>query len=94
MLTLTEAAGDHLTGILDKRNCPDGVAVRFVWKETGVSLALDKKKPGDSAVDHKGRTVLFLDQNAADHLDGETVDVKETKAGGKLFLANQDQDSA
>ena len=90
MLTLTEAAGAHLAEILDDRDCPPGVAVRFVCQDTEVSLALDNEKPGDSKLEHEGRTVVLLDENAAEFLDGETVDVKRTDAGGTLFLAGKD----
>lgn len=94
MLTLTEAAKVHLTGILDARDCPDGVAVRFSCQDSGVSVTLDNEKPGDSKLDHEGRTILLLDQNAVDCLDGETVDVEHTDTGGKLYLSKKDSDPA
>ena len=72
MLTLTEAAGAHLAGILDNRDYPDGMAVRFAYRDPDVSIAVDNKKPGDSTVEHQGRTVLLLDQNVADFLANET----------------------
>ena len=86
MLTLTEAAGAHLADILADRECPDDIAVRFVCAESGHSLVLDNKKAGDSTLEHEGRTVLLLDQTAAELLDNETLDVKQTDRGGKLFL--------
>jgi len=86
MLTLTEAAGAHLADILADKECPDDVAVRFVCAESGNSLMLDSKKADDSAFEHEGRTVLLLDQSAVEVLGDETLDFKQTDAGGALFL--------
>jgi Fe-S cluster assembly iron-binding protein IscA len=94
MLTLTEAAGAHLAELLDDRQCPEGVAVRFVCEEAGVSVVLDDQKPGDSTLEHEGRTVLILDENAAQHLDGETVDVEQTESGSQLVLAKKEDGSS
>ena len=94
MLTLTEAAGAHLADILADEEYPDDIAVRFVCAESGHSLVLDSKKVGDSTLEHEGRTVLLLDQTAVELLDGETVDVKKTDTGGKLFLAKKGAGSA
>ena len=93
MLTLTEGAGDLLTKILDDRNCRDDIAVRFVCQDTEVSLALDNKKQGDSTFEHKGRTVLLLDQNAAKYLDAKILGIKKTNKGvNKLIFNEQETD--
>ncbi|UCG12118.1 MAG: hypothetical protein JSU72_16680 [Deltaproteobacteria bacterium] len=89
MLTLTEAAGAHLTEILDDRDCPDGVAIRFLCQESAVSLVLDNEKPGDSTFEHQGRTVLRLDPDSAKLLDNETVDFKQNDTGGQLYLSRK-----
>ena len=94
MLTLTEAAGAHLVEILADKNCPDDTAVRVVCKESRVSLVLDNEKPGDSTLEHEGRTVLLLDHQAAEHLGDETVNVEPTEAGVRLFLTRRSQGSA
>jgi len=86
MMTLTEAAGDHLTEILSNSDVPEGVAVRFVCQESEISLSLDNQKPGDATLEHQGKTVLLLDQHAAEYLDGATVDAEQTDKGAKLFL--------
>jgi Fe-S cluster assembly iron-binding protein IscA len=94
MLTLTEAAGDLLTKILDDRNCQDEISVRFVCQDTEVSLALDNEKQGDSTFEHQGRTVLLLDPNAADYLGTKILGVKKTKKGvNKLIFNKQEPDS-
>lgn len=85
MLTMTEAAGSHLAEILDKRDCADNVAVRIVCRNSRLSLSLDSLKPGDSTFEHEGRTVLLIAPEAVEKLRGETVDVRQTKAGKKLY---------
>lgn len=87
MMTLTEAAGEHLAEILGNSDVPESVAVRFVCKESEISLSLDNQKPGDATFEHQGKTVLLLDQHAAEYLDGATVDTEHTDAGAKLFLS-------
>lgn len=94
MLTLTEAAGAYLSRILDDRECPEGVAVRFAYRDTEVSVSLDNEKPGDSKIEHQGRTVLLMDQNTADLLDGQTVDCEQTDTGETLFLRTGGQGPA
>lgn len=93
MLTLTEAAGAHLAEILTDRDCPDDMAVRLVCEQAGSSLILDNKKEGDTTVEHQGRTVLLLDQTAAELLEGETMDVKDTAEGEQLYLAGKGPES-
>jgi Fe-S cluster assembly iron-binding protein IscA len=89
MLTLTQAAGAHLADILAERDCADDIAVRLVCAESRRSLALDGKKTGDATFEHKGRTVLLIDEKAGQLLDGRTVDVKKTDTGEQLFLARK-----
>ena len=93
MMTLTETAGDHLTEILNNSDVPEGVAVRFVCRESEISLSLDNQKPGDETFEHQGKTVLLLDQHAAEYLDGTTVDAEQTGTGGKLFLSRKNKGS-
>ena len=41
MLTMTEAAGAHLSGLLGQVEAPDEAAVRIVIQEQGLSLQLE-----------------------------------------------------
>ena len=95
MLILTEAAGDLLTKILDDKDCQDDLAVRFICQDSEVFLALDNEKQGDATFEHKGRTILLLDQTASEHLGAKTLDVKKTKKGiNKLIFHEKETDSA
>ena len=87
MMTLTEAAGDHLAEILNRSDVPDHVAVRFVCRDSEISLSLDNQKSDDMTFDHYGKTVLLLDSHAAEYLDDAKVDTEQTDAGTKLFLS-------
>ncbi len=87
MLTLTEAAGDQLTKILDDSNAPQEMAVRLVAGEKGLAMAADQPKPEDTTFDHNGRTVLVLDEQVAQVLDARTLDVEETDEGRALTLS-------
>jgi hypothetical protein len=80
--------------VLNNEDCPDGVAVRFVCQESGISLVLDNEKPDDSKIEHEGRTVLLLDQTAAEHLAEERLDVEQAEDGVKMFLTREDPGSA
>jgi Fe-S cluster assembly iron-binding protein IscA len=87
MLTLTEAAGEHLTQVLDNSKAPEQIAVRLVAGENGLAMAADQPKPEDTTFDHNGRTVLVLDQQVAQALDARTLDVEETDKGRTLTLS-------
>lgn len=76
MLTVTEAAGEHLAELLTKQGAPEEVAVRFVREEQGVSLRPDSEKPGDATYEHGGRTILLLDNDAAELLADHTLELQ------------------
>lgn len=88
MLTVTEAAGAYLTGILAEANVEDGTAVRFVVQENRLAPYLDNARPQDATFDHDGRTVLVLDEGISQTLANSTLDVKETDTGPQLVLIN------
>jgi hypothetical protein len=55
---------------------------------------LDKHQAGDATFEHEGRTVLLIGPDAAEQLAGETVDVRQTKAGKKLCHGKKGRTSA
>jgi len=89
MLTMTPEAGTYLSGILNERNCPENVAIRFLYEDQGIAMRLDNPKPGDASVEHEGRTVLLLDEQVAGLLEGQTLDVEKGQEGERLFLAKE-----
>lgn len=86
MITLTDAAADHLAEILNRSDVPDHVAVRFVCQDSEISLSLDNQKSDDETFEHNGKMVLLLDPHATEYLDGATVDTEQTDDGEKLYL--------
>ena len=87
MLTITEAASARLAGILDQRNLPEEVAVRFVHEEGQIQLRSDNEHPGDTTFQHEGRTVLLLDAHVSELLTNEMLDVE---GQGLTFRATDD----
>ena len=89
MLTMTTEAGTYLSGILEERNCPEDVAIRFLCEDQGIAMRLDNAKPGDASIEHDGRTVLLLDEQVATMLDEQTLDLEKGEEGERLFLAKE-----
>lgn len=87
MVTVTEEAKAHLATILDENNIPEEQAVRLLVGPNGLGLAPDTPKDEDTAFDHNGRTVLLMEQNIAEQLDGRTMDVEETEQGAQIKLS-------
>jgi len=86
MLTLTEAAGGYLTGVLDESKAPADTALRLHVGADGLSAALDSQRPGDATYDHGGRKVLLLDRRASEALSDKTLDLQSTPEGERLGL--------
>lgn len=89
MLTMTQVAGDHLQTLLDKSNAPDDAALRFVPGQKGLEITMDKPRDNDQQLEHAGRTVLLLDEQLAQKLDGHQLDTKQTEQGTALTLQAQ-----
>ena len=86
MLSVTDAATEHLTAILTEIQATDEQAVRLVCAEDGVSLAVDSAQNGDTTFEHQGKTILVLDEQAAERLGESTLDVEDTEEGPQLGL--------
>ena len=69
MLTITEAAGEHLTTLLENAKAPEETAIRFALEGDKLMPKLDTAQPGDETFVHAGRMVLVLAPDAlADRL--------------------------
>ena len=86
MLTITSAARARLTRKLIHKKAGEDVALRFVRREGGWTLRLDRTQPADLSFDHNGRAVLLLDQAASKAMTDKTLDVRKTQAGARLVL--------
>jgi Fe-S cluster assembly iron-binding protein IscA len=86
MLTVTEAASGHLAELLTDAEAPEGVAVRFVRQEDGLAMSMDNPQSGDTTFEHEGRTVLALEDEVAQLLTQNTLDIEDSDDGPQLAL--------
>jgi hypothetical protein len=75
MFAITEAAGSHLSQILDRESCPEETAVRLVYDGRGFAMQPDSKREGDATFEHEGRLVLLLDEQVSQLLADHTLDM-------------------
>ncbi len=87
MLTMTEAAAGYLNEVLEEAEAPRDTAIRLQIQDGGLSSALDRARPGDTALHHAGRKVLLLDPQASELLAESTLDLQPTEDGPKLGLS-------
>jgi Fe-S cluster assembly iron-binding protein IscA len=76
MLTVTNAAGRFLSGMLERSDAPAESAVRILVEPKGLRMTIDQERAGDSSFEHEGRKVLVLDPDGASKLSERTLDVK------------------
>lgn len=87
MLNMTSAAGGYLNRVLDESNATPDTAVRLLVAADGLRATFDTERPGDSSLNHDGRTVLLLDEQASQVLSERTLDVQATPDGPRLGLS-------
>ena len=86
MLSMTEAAGAHLAGLLERDEAPEDVVARLEQEEGEIALRRGHAHPGDSAFAHEGRTVLVLHDELCKELADHTLDVEDSDEGPQLLL--------
>ena len=79
MLTVTEAACEHLAELLKAHDAPEGTAIRFVNEGQGIALQHDSEREGDTTFEHDGRTVLLLGTQMAELLAEAKLDIEDAK---------------
>ena len=84
MLTVTPAAKELLARLLGEKNAPEGEAARLVFNRDNLTIDIDAPRTGDTAIDYEDRVILLLDEEAADILSDNTLDVMDTPEGPKL----------
>lgn len=85
MFQVSDAAIALMAGELDKRNTPARV-IRFYHNTQGLHLRLSEVGPGDKSFGQGGRTVFVVDDDLAQRLNGQRLDLKHTVDGTKLAL--------
>ncbi len=86
MLNASDAACAFISEMLTSSEAPDESAVRIAIEEDQLSMKLDEEKPGDETFLHEGKTVLLVDAEMSQVLDGKMLDVEDTEEGPKLTV--------
>jgi len=61
--------------MLGQAGVADNAAIRLARQRKGDALQIDAERPGDSAFQHRGRTVLVLDARVSEFLSSGMLDV-------------------
>ena len=86
MLAVTENALRKMRQILAESDASDNAAVRLKRESGRVRTRLDSARPGDTAYDHDGKTVLVLDEEVSKALADRKLDVLDDGTGPRLTL--------
>jgi hypothetical protein len=67
-------------------------ALRLINTDEGeYGLHIDVETPGDKVVNYRGRKLLVIDKELADHLEGTILDTEITSEGIELAIFQKDQ---
>lgn len=95
MVHVTQRARAELCGMLvralESRGASDEVDLGFRLapareEPNALGLRIDASRAGDAIVEHDGRSVLIVDPNTANMLEGLTLDLVETPDGERLSI--------
>lgn len=88
MLTLTDQALDVVRGLTQSADAPDNAGLRLAPGGDGLELSVvDTPSPGDAVIDNDGVKV-FVEQQASQLLDEQTLDATVTEGQVAFFLAS------
>ena len=86
MLSITEAALEHISQLLDGRDDAEGTVVRCTVEEGSLALIPDTEQPGDQVFHHEDKAVFVVAEELSQMLDGREFDVGTTEQGTGLTL--------
>jgi iron-sulfur cluster assembly protein len=87
MLTLTDQAADVVRSLTQNQQAPDDAGLRLAPSGDGLELSVvDSPAPGDDVIDENGVRV-FVEQQASQLLDQQTLDATVTEGQVSFFLA-------
>jgi hypothetical protein len=86
MLIVTKCALERLSRRLAGKKAAAHVALRFTRWEGGWKLGPDQERPGDVTFAHAGRSVLLLDERAAEAMANLMLVVRKTDVGPRFRL--------
>jgi Fe-S cluster assembly iron-binding protein IscA len=90
MLTVSETAGAYLATMLTEAETPaeKEVAMRIYLRDGHLAMNLDEPRTQDAKFDHQGVTVLVIEEELAQELDGKTLDVGSDEKGTGLVVSS------
>jgi iron-sulfur cluster assembly protein len=92
MLTITENAQAVVQGLTDDSQLPDGAGVRIAFAEGAANQlelsVVPDRQPTDVVVE-AGEATVFLAEDAAPALDGQTLDAAQTEQGVGFTITPQ-----
>ena len=81
-LTVTDDATTALKQVLDNVDHEEGQVLRLVFDGEGeLNLALDNQNDDDQVVAQEGDTIMVIEPDVSERLDGAVLDVKESEDG-------------
>jgi Fe-S cluster assembly iron-binding protein IscA len=86
MVTVTDAAGEHLAQLLDQINAQEDTVIRLVLDEDDIMPKMDQARAGDTAFSYEGRRILVLDALVVEAMADKTLDVQNAEDGLKIVL--------
>ncbi len=86
MLNVTEKAAASLKDSLELSRRGESDVLRLTPRAEGLGLALDEEREGDQVVVYEESTVLVIQPDLSQELDGATVDLVDTPEGGRLII--------
>ncbi len=86
MFSMTEAAGAHVAGLLERNEASEDAVLRLEREEGQLTLRQGHAHPGDSTFAHEGRNVLVLHDELCQELADSALDVEDTDEGPRLYL--------
>jgi len=74
MFQITDRAAEQLKHALSNSESPEGACFRVGIAENKAQLVLDQERPGDTAIDYEGETLVVLDPAAGNALYDRQMD--------------------
>ena len=91
MLTVSDKAAAALHETLEQNSDDDGDILRIAQTEQGLALAIGREHDGDQIVEHDNTSILAIEPELADALDGATLDLADTPEGPRLVFDAPEQ---
>ena len=90
MIAVTERAKEEMKKMLVSTTNETGACLRLCQNaENQLGFSIDEERQDDQKIDHQGETLLLIEEELSDLLNGITIDAEETPEGVKLFVSQE-----